>query len=68
MQQSSAAQQQQALMNQAAHVASGMDQQMRQITGMGQDPLSGVPNRNVPYWQAMYGNLGMGGGHLKGGK
>jgi len=46
-----------------------MNQQMSQLTGMGQDPLQGVPNRNTPYWKAMYGQLGMGGQFLgKGGK
>lgn len=45
----------------------GLDAQMRQIVGMGQDPLSGIP-RDRPYWQSMYGNLGMHGGFNKSGK
>ncbi len=31
------------------------------------DPPQGIP-RNKPYWEAMYGNLGMGGQFFKGGK
>ena len=71
MKQSGMAAQQQALMNQqmqAQQQMGNLDDYMKQVMGIGEDPLQGVPDRTVPYWKAMYGNLGMGGGHFRGGK
>ena len=40
--------------------------QMNRLAGI-TEPLSGIP-RDRPYWESMYGNLGMGGQHFRGGK
>lgn len=53
------AQQSQQEMNQQQAMA-GLQQTAAMLQGMGgaNDPLSGIP-RDRPYWESMFGNLGM---------